>query len=106
MTKIQVNWTSRVVLGCLLALGVHGRLSAEQKSDLSTAGAQIAPGAAAAGATKLGGLPLSEWLVIASMFFIILQASYLVWKWRRDARREEDRLAKLRPFSSELGPLE
>lgn len=95
----------RIISAVLLALGVHGRLSAEQRHDLSSAGTQIAPGAAAAGATKLGGLPLSEWLVIASMAFVVLQAAYLVWKWRRDSRREADRIRKLRPFSSELGPL-
>ena len=29
-------------------------------------------------------MPLSDWLVLASIAFVALQAAYLVWKWRRD----------------------
>lgn len=82
----------------LAMIGVHEGLSAQQKQDLVGAGIHTAPGASAGGAFKLSGLPLSEWLVIASIAFVILQALYLIWKWRRDykrqAQREEDR-AKL-----------
>jgi hypothetical protein len=30
---------------------------------------------------------------VASIFFIVLQAGYLVWKWRRDYRRDLARRA-------------
>lgn len=95
----------RAFVSLLLALGVHGRLSAEQKDDLGTALTQAAPGATAAGATRLAGLPLSEWAVIASILFIVLQVAYLVWKWRRDARREDDRIKRLGPIDSLQGGL-
>lgn len=73
----------------LLALmGIHGSLSAEQKHDVATAAYQAAPGAAAAGGARVMGMPLSDWLVMVSMLFVALQAAYLVWKWRRDARRD------------------
>lgn len=79
----------------LAMIGVHEGLSAQQRQDLVGAGIHTAPGASAGGAFKLSGLPLSEWLVIASIAFVVLQALYLIWKWRRDykrqVQREEDR---------------
>lgn len=75
----------------LAAIGVHGSLSAEQKHDIVQAGYQAAPGAGAAAGARVFGLPLSDMLVLASILFVALQAAYLVWKWRRDARREQDR---------------
>ena len=82
----------------LAMIGVHEGLSAQQKQDLVGAAIHTAPGASAGGAFRLSDMPLSEWLVIASIAFVILQALYLIWKWRRDYKRqlqrEEDR-AKL-----------
>lgn len=75
----------------LALLGIHQHLSAEQKHDLAAAAYHSAPGAAAAGGARMAGLPLSDWLVLASLAFVLLQAAYLVWKWRRDARRDEER---------------
>lgn len=95
----------RAFVSLLLALGVHGRLSAEQQRDLAAAGMQIAPGAAAASASRVAGLPLSEWLVIVSILLVVLQGANLVWKWRRDARREEDRIKRLGPIDSLQGEL-
>lgn len=97
----------------LLALfGIHQHLSAEQKHDLATAAYQATPGAAAAGGARMVGLPLSDWLVVASIAFVVLQAAYLIWKWRRDARRDarrdlerqEDR-RRGRPPETDLGEL-
>lgn len=31
-------------------------------------------------------LTLNEWLAVATILYIVLQAAYLVWKWRRDAK--------------------
>lgn len=78
----------RVTIALLAAIGVHKSLSAEQKHDIGHAVFQTAPGAAVAGGARVGGLPLSDWLVVASIGFIILQAAFLVWKWRRAARRD------------------
>jgi len=77
----------------LAAIGVNRHLSAEQRQDIATAAYHATPGAVAGGAARYGGLPLSDWLVVASIFFIVLQAGYLVWKWRRDYRRDLARRA-------------
>lgn len=99
----------------LALLGIHQHLSAEQRQDLVGAAMHTTPGAAATGVFKVWDLPLSEWLVIASLAFIALQAGYLVWKWRRDYRRDQQRradrerlagLARLQPEpETDLGPL-
>lgn len=92
----------------LALLGIHQHLSAEQKHDLATAAYQATPGAAAAGGARMMGLPLGDWLVLASIAFVVLQAAYLVWKWRRDARRDlerqEDR-RRGRPVETDIGSL-
>lgn len=98
-------------LASLLAMvGINQHLSAEQRHDLVTAGYQTAPGAAAAGGARVAGLPLSDWLVLASLAFVALQAAYLTWKWRRDARRDherqEDRRRGRPQADTDLGRLE
>lgn len=103
-------------LASLLALlGIHQHLSAEQKQDIVGAVWSATPGAAATGVFKVWGLPLSEWLVVASLAFIALQAGYLVWKWRSDyeraLRRRADRERLVAQASrvvepdTDLGPL-
>lgn len=92
----------------LALLGIHQHLSAEQKHDLVSAAYQSAPGAAAAGSAGVFGLPLSDMLVLASIAFVALQAGYLVWKWRRDARRDQERQEDRRrglPVETDLGTL-
>lgn len=49
-----------------------------------------APSVAAVTAPLLG-VHLQLWLQILGLVFIALQIGYLVWKWRRDIKREEDR---------------
>lgn len=83
----------KVTAAILAAIGVHQHLSAEQKQDLATAAAHSTPGAVAGSAARIGGLPLSDWVMLASIGFIALQAAYLVWKWRRDYRRDAARRA-------------
>lgn len=95
----------------LALLGIHQHLSAEQRQDLIGAVMHATPGAAAGGVFKIAGLPLSDWLVVASLAFVVLQAAYLVWKWRQDYRRaqQRQRLARLAGREPEpetdLGPL-
>lgn len=99
----------RITIALLAAIGVHRHLSAEQRSDLVNAAWQAAPGAAAAGGARVAGLPLSDWLVLASLAFVALQAGYLIWKWRRDARRDAerqaDRAAGMRRVATDFGEL-
>ena len=95
----------------LALLGIHQHLSAEQRQDLIGAVMHATPGAAAGGVFKIAGLPLSDWLVVASLAFVVLQAAYLVWKWRQDYQRaqQRQRLARLAGREPEpetdLGPL-
>lgn len=70
--------------------GIDHGLSVEQKHDLVTSGYQAAPGIGGSVATSSFGLPLSEWLVIASLLFVVLQAAFLAWKWRRMARLDRE----------------
>lgn len=79
----------KALASMLALLGIHQHLSAEQKQDIAVAIVQTTPGAASAGAARLGGLPLSDWAVIATIGFVVLQAAYLIWKWRRDYKREQ-----------------
>ena len=72
----------RALLG---ALGVSGRLSAQQRADISTSVAHTIPSVGATGVTTVFGLPLSEWVAVATLVFIALQAGHLIWKWRRAA---------------------
>ncbi|WP_043004851.1 hypothetical protein [Comamonas testosteroni] len=81
----------RALASVLALLGIHQHLSAEQKQDIAVAAIQATPGAASAGAARLGGLPLSDWAVVATIAFVALQAAYLVWKWRRDFKHEQAR---------------
>lgn len=73
-------------------IGVHEHLSAEQKHDLVQAGFQAAPGGTAAIGAQMLGWQMSDILAAASILFVLAQIAYLVWKWRRDARREDERI--------------
>lgn len=88
---LNVGSMNKRLVSLLALLGINQHLSAEQRHDLMSAAYQSAPGAAAAGGARVMGLPLSDWLVLASLAFVALQAAYLVWKWRRDARRDHER---------------
>ena len=83
MKKILTAW--------LGLLGIHQHLSAEQKQDIAGAAYQATPGAGTAVSFRLAGLPLSDWLVLASIAFVALQAYFLIWKWRRDYLRDQER---------------
>ncbi|WP_120967064.1 MULTISPECIES: hypothetical protein [Comamonas] len=81
----------KALASMLALLGIHQHLSAEQKQDIASAAYHATPGAVTAGGFRLAGLPLSDWLVLASIAFVALQASYLIWKWRRDYLRAQNR---------------
>ena len=93
----------RIIVAALSVIGVHRALSAEQKHDLGVAVAQTAPGALAATGAQVvqpnspqlfeGALTMNTALASASLGFMLLQCAYLVWKWRRDSRRDNERRA-------------
>lgn len=93
----------RIIVAALAAIGVHRALSAEQKHDLAVAIAQTAPGAVAATGAQVvqpnsppffeSAFTMNSALTSVSLGFMALQCAYLVWKWRRDARRDSERRA-------------
>ena len=80
------------LVSALALIGVHEHLSAEQKHDLVQAGFQAAPGVTAATGAQMLGWQMSDILAMVSILFVLAQLCYLVWKWRRDARREDERI--------------
>lgn len=72
------------ILMLLGVLGINQHLNAQQKSDIAHAAYQVVPGTTAATGFSAMGVPASEWLVLASIGFVVLQALKLIWKWRRE----------------------
>lgn len=89
-------------------LGMADGLTPEQKHDIAKAGLQVAPaGTASVGATitpasefTFLGFTGNSWVVFASLFFIVLQIAYLIWKWRRQAKIDASRQAAGLPLES------
>jgi len=65
----------------------------ENKHEALTQGAASIPSLGAIGAYMLG-VPVEKWAATAGLAFIALQAFYMLWKWRRDIRREDERLRR------------
>lgn len=63
-------------------------------TDLAAQAARAAPAAAGAVASAI---TMSEWVAIATLTYIVVQAGYLLWKWRweyiekTEAREREKR---------------
>ena len=53
----------------------------------------IAEATPATAAIMAAGSNLDWWLKAFGIVFLILQALYLLWRWRRDVKREAARLA-------------
>lgn len=34
-------------------------------------------------------LTLNEWVAVATLGYVLLQAAYLIWKWRRESRKRQ-----------------
>lgn len=71
-------------------------MTPENKHDALTQGAASLPSLGAIGAYLLG-VPVEKWAATAGLVFIMLQAVYMLWKWRRDIRRESERLRRGEP---------
>lgn len=70
----------------------------DPRQEIASAAAQSTPSITAV-LMWITGHDLNYWVGIAGLVFIILQAAYLLWKWRRDIRRDrehiEERLSRL-----------
>jgi hypothetical protein len=57
--------------------------------DLSKAAAELTP-PVVFGAVRLAGMSLPDWVAAATLVYIVLQAAHLVWRWRRQAKRNSE----------------
>lgn len=53
-----------------------------------TEAAKSAPPVAISVASFVGGISLNNIIGVATLVYIVLQASHLVWRWRRDIEKE------------------
>ena len=58
-------------------------------NDIASEVAKSTPPALVIGATVSGWGP-QEWMYVLTAGYVVLQIAYLIWKWRRDARRRPD----------------
>lgn len=61
-----------------------GKHSLRQETTIETV--KAAPAIFGAG---VSAVTLNEAVAIATLLYILLQAAYLIWKWRREARKNE-----------------
>lgn len=57
--------------------------AAQQSHEAASAAVQVLPSVTLVG-SHIYGLSLPDWAAIAGIAFVVLQALYLVWKWRRE----------------------
>lgn len=51
------------------------------KSDYTAEAAKAIPPASIAAATTIGGMQLNDWVLVLTIIYLVLQISYLLWKW-------------------------
>lgn len=66
----------------------HAPVVRDLNTEVVTEAAKSAPPVAVSLASFVGGLSLNNIIGVATLFYIILQAAHLIWKWRRDIKRE------------------
>jgi len=65
--------------------------------DIISEAAKSTPPVAVTVAAATGGISLNNIIGAATLVYIVLQAGYLIWKWRRDIKRERQaRIAALK----------
>lgn len=71
-------------------------MTPEHKQDAAVQGLAALPSLGAI-ATWVLGVPIEKWAALAGIGFIALQALVVMWRWRRDIRREAERLRRGEP---------
>lgn len=56
------------------------------KQEISQESIKSAPPVIVAGSAWLFGLTLNDWVAIATLAYLALQASYLAWKWWKERK--------------------
>jgi hypothetical protein len=54
-----------------------------QRSEVVSETLRATPPVAAVGVMTVGGLSLSDWVMIATLIYIVLQIAYLLFRWTR-----------------------
>lgn len=65
----------------------RSRVNQELAQAASGAIAKSAPPLAVVAAVESGAFNMSFWVGAATLVYVVLQGAYLVWKWRREARK-------------------
>jgi len=60
------------------------------QAEIGAEAAKAVPPATVVAAGAASGWDLNSAVLWATLIYIGLQAAYLIWKWRRDMRRERD----------------
>lgn len=55
------------------------------KDEIGAAAAKLSPPIAVASASVAGWGP-DKWMYALTAVYVVLQAAYLLWKWRREAK--------------------
>ncbi len=71
-------------------------MTPESKHDMVAQGWQAVPSLVAIGAW-VAGLTIEKWVGLVGIGFIVLQSLGYVWRWRRDIKREAERIARHEP---------
>lgn len=57
--------------------------------EAAVQGAAATPPVAVTTAAVMGGLTLQEWMAVATILYIVLQAGFLLWRWHRAWRKAQ-----------------
>jgi len=63
--------------------------STELTQEVSNAGAKLLPPAVVS-VVSASGYTLQDWVFIATIGYLILQAVHLLWKWRKEAKAKQN----------------
>lgn len=61
----------------------------EQKVDVVQEAAKSAPPVAVTAASTLMGFSLHEWMLIATIIYIVIQTCWLFYKWHRASKNKD-----------------
>jgi hypothetical protein len=63
-----------------------------QRQEVASETLRATPALVATAAVTVGGIPLSDWVMIATLIYIVLQIAYLLFRWMRLASQPGKRV--------------
>lgn len=54
-------------------------------TEFATEAAKGAPPVVVTVGSLVGMIDINWWLAAATLFYVVMQSAYLIWKWRREA---------------------